>query len=49
MWIATVFSQMVLVFYDFFQNYLYRFYFLNIELVENLALMFFPLKHFGFL
>ena len=32
----------------FFQNYLYRFFF-NIELVENLVLLFFSLKHYGLL
>jgi hypothetical protein len=38
-----------LFFYEFFQNFIYRFYFFNIELGKNLALLFFSLKHCGLL
>jgi hypothetical protein len=48
LWIATVFSHMFF-FYEFFQKFICRFYFFNIELVENLALIFFSLKHCGLL
>jgi len=36
-------------FYEFFQNFICRFYFFNIELVENLVLLFFCFKHYGLL
>ena len=51
LWIATVFPHMVFFcfFKDFFQNCICRFYFFNIEMVENLALYFFSLKHCGLL
>ena len=38
-----------LFFYIFFQNCFCRFYFFNIEMIENLALYFFLLKHCGLL
>ena len=44
MWIATMFPNMVF-FYDFVQNFICQFYFFNMELVENLVLKFFSLKH----
>ena len=47
LWIATVFPH--LLFFFVFQNFICRFYFFNIELVENLALLFFSLKYCGLL
>jgi hypothetical protein len=44
LWIATVFPHML-----FFKILFIDFIFFNIELVENLALLFFSLKHCGLL
>jgi hypothetical protein len=45
LWIAVMFFHLVFLFYFFiFQNYICRFFF-NIELIENLVLYFFSLKH----